>query len=383
MIFDIDKEGLVVKMKRIYLFFLTICLSFSCCAKRDRNIIRVALVCPLTGDVAAMGQGMKRASQMAIDETNVSGRFPGITFELAAFDDRADPKEAVNAANRIITDPKIYGVIGHLNSGCSIPASRIYARRNLVMVSPASTNPKVTLQGLKNVFRVCTTDDVQGCFAADYVLDSLKYKTFAVIHDKTAYGLGIAESFRKRVEAKGGTVVSFDGIDLGDKDFKALLTAIKMKKPQLIYFGGMYTECGMITKQSKELGLDVPVFSDDGTSSPEYSKIGGKASEGDYITMIGVPPEKLSKSKLFMDNYRAKYPEQDMQPYDPYTYECAMIIVEAIQKTGRDRSKMADYLANVKYKGILGETSFDKNGDTLNNSVSIYRVQDGKFVCVD
>lgn len=367
-------------MKKSLTLIIASLLLFTGCAKEDKTVIKIALVCPLTGDVAAMGQGMKRAVEMAVAEANASGMFPGYTVVLAAFDDRADPKEAVNIANRIISDRRIFGIVGHLNSGCSIPASQVYAKENLAMISPASTNPKLTLQGLKNVFRVCTTDDIQGNIAADFVFNTLRKRSAAIMHDKTAYGQGIAESFKSSFESRGGHVTGFDGIDLGEKDFKALLTAIKSKNPSLIYFGGMYTEGGLISKQSKELGLNVPEFSDDGIFTNEYIKVGGKATEGDFASMVGIPAEQLPKAKAFMDRYHSWYPGVDMQPYDPYTYEAAMIILDAVKKTNLDKSKMVDYIAGVKFSGILGQTGFDKNGDTLNKIVSVYRVINGKFV---
>lgn len=366
-------------MSKRWILSLFLAMFVLGCAKENSNVIKIALICPLTGDLAAMGQGMKRATEMAIEEANASGKFAGYSVELAAFDDRGDPKEAVNGANRIVSDKNVYGVVGHLNSGCSIPASQIYAKRNLVMVSPNSTNPKLTLQGLKNVFRVCTTDDVQGTFAAQYIYKKLKIQQVAVIHDKTAYGQGVAENFKTNFEPLGGKIISFDGIDTGDKDFKALLTTIKSKKPELIYFGGVYTECGLITKQAKELGLNVPVFSDDGTYTPEYLKIGGKATEGDYVSMVGIPPEKLVKARKFIEAYKNKFPGEDMQPYDPYTYEAANIVLDAIVNTNKDKIKMADYISTVKYDGILGVTSFDKNGDTLNKAISVYKIINQKF----
>jgi len=344
------------------------------------KVVKIALVCPLTGDVAAMGQGMKRAAEIAVEEGNAAGRFQDIKLELAAFDDRADPKEAVNVANQIISDRQIAGVVGHLNSGCSIPASQIYSKRGLLMITSASTNPKLTLQGLKNVFRICTTDDVQGSFAANYFIDKLKITRAAVIHDKTSYGQGLAEEFKKQFEIRQGKITGFDGINIGDKDFRALLTSIKNKKPSLIYYGGMYTECGLISKQAKELGLPVPVVSGDGVFTPEFIKIGGNATEGDYASMIGIPPEKLPKAKAFIERYKAKYPGVDMQPYDTYTYEATSLIMEAIEKTGKDPAQIVDYVSRAKFSGILGETTFDAKGDTLNKTISIYRVKNGKFI---
>jgi branched-chain amino acid transport system substrate-binding protein len=366
-------------MKTILIGLMGIFLLTGCAQERS-DVIKIALACPLTGDVAAVGQGMKRAVEMAIDEANASGSLKGFSIKLEAFDDKADPKEAVNIANRIISDRRIWGVVGHLNSGCSIPASQVYARRSLVMLSPASTNPKLTRQGLKNVFRICTTDDVQGGFAAGYVLKTLGKNNVAVIHDKTAYGQGLAENFKQSFEKRGGKIISFNGIDLGDKDFKALLTAINYKNPSLLYFGGMYTEAALISKQARELGMLQPLFSDDGSFTQEYIKIGGKATEGNYATMVGLPPEKLPQSKKFIKSYSRKYSAVDMQPYDPYAYEATNIIIEAINRTKRDRSKIIDYIANIKYNGILGKTSFDEKGDTLNKTVSVYKVTGGKFI---
>ncbi|MFH1563403.1 MAG: branched-chain amino acid ABC transporter substrate-binding protein [Nitrospirota bacterium] len=369
-------------MFRILLVVIGILTGIVGCSKspEGEKVIKIALVCPLTGDIAAMGQGMKRGAEMAVEEANVSDRLAGIKLELAAFDDRADPKEAVSVANQVISDTKIVGVIGHLNSGCSIPASQIYAKRNLLMMTSASTNPKLTLQGLTNVFRVCTTDDVQGSFGANYIIDKLKITTAAVIHDKTAYGQGLAEEFKKQFELRQGKILSFDGINIGDKDFRALLVRIKNEKPAMLYFGGMYSEDGLIAKQAKELGLMVPIVGGDGVFSPEYIKIGGNATEGNYASMIGVPPEKLPKAKVFMDKFKSKYPEVDMQPYDPYTYEATCILIEAIEKTNKEPSQIVDYVSKIKYDGILGETTFDEKGDTLNKTISIYQVKDGKFV---
>ncbi|OGS23097.1 MAG: hypothetical protein A2252_08225 [Elusimicrobia bacterium RIFOXYA2_FULL_39_19] len=364
--------------KLISVLFLGLILIAGC-AKQDKNVIKVALAGPLTGDIAAMGQGMKKAIEIAVEEANQSGVLKDKKFQAVIFDDRADPKEAVSVANQIVSDPQIYGIVGHLNSGCSIPASQIYAKYNLVIITPASTNPKLTQQGLKNVFRVCTTDDVQGSAAANYVIDKLKIKNVSIIHDKTPYGQGIAENFKATFENRKDKVLSYDGINTGDKDFKALLTKIKTFKPQLIYFGGVYSEYGLLSKQAKELGLNAVFFSDDGSSSPEYIKIAGSASEGNYVSMIGIPPAKLKKAKAFLDTFASKYPGTDLQPYDTYTYETSKILIDAIVKTNMDKSKIADYLATVKFDGILGITSFDANGDTLNKSISIYKAKNGKF----
>jgi len=390
---------------------LTICLG--CAPKKEsagRRIVRIALAVPLTGDLTAMGQGMKRGAEMAIEEAKISGRFKDFSLELRAFDDRADPKEAVNVANQIVSDKRIVAVVGHLNSGCSIPASQVYAQHNLIMISPASTNPKLTLQQLepswrwkKNVFRVCTTDDVQGSYGADFTWGKLppnlpakswqagadspqakKIRKVAVIHDKTPYGQGLAEEFAKQFRKLGGTVVSFDGVAIGEKDFKALLTRIKTAKPQALYFGGIYSECGLVIKQARELGLDIPLLSGDGSYSPELIKIAGvKTCENVYITMVGAAPEKIPEAGEFVKKFKTKYPNVDMQPYDHYTYEATNIVLNAITKVGENKEAIIDVVHRTKYQGVLGETTFDEKGDTLNKVISVHRVKEGKFIPLD
>lgn len=350
------------------------------CGSTGTDAVKVALVCPLTGDDAAHGQGMKRAFIMAIEDANAQKKLGEIAIEALPFDDRSDPKEAVTVANQVISDRGIIGIVGHLNSGCSIPASQVYAKRNLVQITPASTNPKLTQQGLKNVFRVCGTDDVQGSFGANYVFDTLGFTKVAVIHDKTAYGQGLAEEFQKQYLAIGGTVTSFDGIDRGEKDFKALLTRVKAGEPQLVYYGGLYAEAGLLSKQSKELGLAVPLMGGDGIFTNEFARIAGSASEGDFASMVGLPPVKLPLAKDFLARYAQRWPGEDVESYDALTYEATMIILDSYAKCGMDRDKLIDTIASLTYNGILGETSFDANGDTRNKAISVNRIKDGQFV---
>jgi branched-chain amino acid transport system substrate-binding protein len=247
------------------------------------------------------------------------------------------------------------------------------------MISPASTNPKLTLQGFKNVFRTCTTDDVQGSYAANFVYEKMGIKNVAIIHDKTPYGQGLAEEFKKTLEKLGGKALCFEGISLGDKDFKALLIKVKSLNPEAIYFGGMYQEGGLISKQAKELSLSVPLIGGDGIFTNEYIKIAGKASEGDIATMIGLPPEKLPHAKEFIEKYKRRFPHMDMQPYDSYTYDSTNIIINAIKNVGLDKEKIIEYVKNIKYDGIIGHTEFDYKGDTLNKSITCYYVKNGKW----
>lgn len=371
-------------MKKFLVYsLLVMCVCFLANCQRTpeskEKIVKIALVAPLTGDIAAMGQGMKNGATLAIEEANEQKIVKGVRFELLALDDRADPKEAVNVANQIVSDRNIYGVVGHLNSGCSIPASTVYNRHNLVMISPASTNPKLTLQGFKNVFRTCTTDDVQGGYAAEVIHKDMKIKQVAIIHDKTPYGQGLAEEFKKTFEKLGGKVLCFEGISLGDRDFKALLIKVKGLNPEMIYFGGMYQEAGLISKQAKELTLSVPIVGGDGIFSNEYIKIAGKSSEGDLATMVGLPPEKLIRAKEFIKKYKERFPQIDMQPYDSYTYDTTQIIIEVVKSTKLDKEKMIEYVRNITYQGIIGKTQFDEKGDTLNKTITFYHVKNGQW----
>ncbi|MBI3012289.1 MAG: branched-chain amino acid ABC transporter substrate-binding protein [Elusimicrobia bacterium] len=364
-------------------------LALGCGSKE--KVYKIAIAVPLTGDIAAMGQGMKRGAELAVEEANASGRFQR-KIELRPFDDRADPKEAVNVANQIVSDPSIAAIVGHLNSGCSIPAAQVYAKNNLLMITPAATNPKLTLQQLepswkwvKNVFRVNTTDDVQGQFAANYCLQSLKIQSVAIIHDKTPYGQGLAEEFQKEFETKGGGVLSFDGIAIGDKDFKALLTRIKSLNPQTIYFGGIYNEGGLIVKQARELGLKATFVSGDALQTSEYFKVAGSAAEGSYITNVGVPPQKIPEAKSFLEKYSARFPQPDLQPYDHYTYEAAKIALDVLEKAGIqgdsiDKLRMIETMKNLKFNGVLGTTEFDEKGDTKNKAITVYLVKGNNFV---
>lgn len=363
------------------------CALGAACGPREK-VVKIAVATPLTGDTGAEGQGIKRAVIMAVEEANASRRFP---YKLAAapFDDRADPKEAVNVANLIISDPRIIAVVGHYTSGCSIPAAKVYARAPIAMISPGATNPEVTAQqlspdwiGPRVVFRDVPTDDVQGAYAAEFVYKRLGKRRMALLHDKTPYGQGLIEQFQSTFESLGGKVVSVDGISVGDRDFKALLTKIKSdaSRPGGIYFGGYYTEAGLLLMQMRELGMKDPfVFvSDDGAQSPVLYDVAGDAADGAYLTTVGVPVEELPSARAFIAAYKKRWtkPSEDLKPFDHFAYEATNIVLAALEKAGEpDREKVLAALPSVRYKGILGETVFDEKGDTLNHIVTMTRAR--------
>jgi len=355
------------------------------CQPKD-NIVKIAVALPLTGDLGSLGQGIKRAIEMAVNDAS-SGPENSLKVGLAVYDDRSDPKEAVNVANQIVSDPSVVGVIGHFNSGCSIPTAPIYARAGLVVLSPAASNPELTLQQLspqwqwpRTIFRVNTTDDVQGSFAADFVRTKLNVRAISIIHDKTSYGQGVAEEFSKRFVSLGGKAISFNGIQVGDKDFKALLTRVRAENPQAIYFGGMFSEGGLLVRQARELGLKMPFVTDEANYDPEFLRIAGSAAEGSYLTFLGKPPELTESAKDFVSKYKARYPDQEIKAYDHYGYEAAAILLEAIHAVGSDRAKIVEYVRKIHHTGVLGVTSFDEKGDTLNKTITLFTVKNGQFV---
>lgn len=367
-----------MKSKNLILAGL-VSLSLLSCHTQPKGV-KIALALPLTGDIASLGQGLKRASTMAIEES-------GLPIEVIAFDDRSDPKEAVSIANRIVSDPAVIGVIGHFNSGCSIPASRIYAQSGLPMISPASSNPELTNQQLspqwtwaKNIFRMNTTDNVQGAYGADFVFKGLKAKKAAIIHDKTAYGQGVAEEFKKQYEASGGVVTAFEGLQTGDRDFRSLLTRIKGTNPDAIYFGGMFSEGGILVRQTRDIGFKGPFVTCEANYDPAFIRVAGPAADGAFVTFLGSPPELLPSAKEFIERYKKRYPNDEIKSYDAYGYEVAGVLLAALKAVGPDRAKIIDHLKGISYTGVLGTTTFDEKGDTTNRTITLFRVKDGTFV---
>jgi branched-chain amino acid transport system substrate-binding protein len=354
--------------------------------------VKIGVSSPFTGDVAALGTGIRNGAQLAIEEAAPELEEMGIALSMLAVDDAADPKTGVNAANQMVSDSAVVGIVAHLNSGVSIPASAVYNEAGVVQVSPASTNPALTLQGFENVFRVCTIDTVQGSFAAEYAYDELGFESVAVIDDSTPYGEGLAAEFAKAFEAKGGTITSTDKVQVKDQDFTALVTKIRSANPDLIYFGGMYTEAALVSKQSKEAGFEGPVMGGDGLYTQQYIDIAGAANaEGDFATSIGLPLSEQPKGQEFTDMFEATFPGQTIEAYDTYAYDATMVVIEAIKAVAADlgaeevtsvagKQAIIEAVAATNMQGVTGTVSFDENGDTTNKAVTPYVVSDGAWI---
>ena len=366
-------------MNRAIAHFAALTAVFSllgACTSQRQDVIRIGAAGPMTGDQSKMGIDLKNAVELAVAEWNAKGGVLGKKIEVLVGDDQADPKQAVSIANKFINQ-KAVALVGHWNSSCSIPASEYYDKANMVMISPATTNPKLTRQGFKRVFRVCGTDDQQGSIAAQFALTVLKPKRVAVIHDKTAYGQGLADFFQKSL-GSAVEVVYYGGIVQRDPDYKAVLTAIKEKRPEAYFFGGIYPEAARLVRQAKEVGLAAPMITGDGVYDPTFINIAGKAAEGTYVT-FGKDASGLATAKSFNANYRARYGEPG--PYSIYAYDAANIILTAIKDTGStDGATVAGFIAKSAFKGAFGDISFDRNGDVTVAPYVVWQVRNGAFV---
>jgi len=360
---------------------------------KESKTISIGVGAPLTAGAVALGQGMKRGAGLAIEEANKSeaAKAAGLQFKAVDGDDQGDPKTGVTVANTFASDPNLLGVMGHLNSGVSIPASKVYSDKKIVMISPASTNPALTQQGLTNVFRLCTTDAVQGPAAANYATKLLGLKTAYVIDDSTPYGEGLASEFAKQFAANGGTVLGTAKTSDKDTDFNALVTKMKGLSPELIYYGGIYNAGALLSKQAKEAGMKSPLMGGDGLYDAEFIKLAGEAAaEGDFATSVGLPIDKLPKGQEFTAAYKALYPSDEIAAYDAYAYDATNVIIAAIIKAATDkgvdtlttpagRDAIIANVAATNTEGVTGKISFDAKGDTTNKAISLYVVSGGKW----
>lgn len=361
---------------RRFVFFLLVCfLVFGACRKGEEGVL-IGIAGPMTGPQAKMGMDFRNGVNMAVEAINGRGGVLGKKVAVMVGDDGADPKQAVAVANRLVNAGAV-GVIGHFNSSCSIPASDVYDRAGIPMISPASTNPKLTERGLDGVFRVCGRDDQQGKVAAEFVLSGLDIKKAAVIHDKTTYGQGLAEEFI-RFLGDGVEVVYEGGIVQGDKDFKMVLTAIKQKGPELVYFGGIYPEAGLLVKQARELAMEVPFMSGDGAIDRKFIEIAGaEAAEGTFLT-FSPDPENIPSAKEFIEKYRAKYGEPG--PYSIYAYDATNILFEAMAQAGSTEGpKVIEKLRLLEFPGALGNVRFDEKGDVMGSPYVVWITEGGVF----
>jgi len=346
-------------------------------------VVKIGHVGPTSGSIAQLGKDNENGARMAIDELNAKGVTIGgkkAKFELLAEDDAADPKQGTAAAQKLV-DSKVNGVIGHLNSGTSIPASKIYSDAGIPQISPSSTNPKYTRQGYKTTFRVVADDVHLGGTLGRYAVDQLKGKSIAVIDDRTAYGQGVADEFEKAVKAKGGNVVGREFTSDKATDFTAILTNLKAKNPDIVFFGGMNAVAGPMLRQMKQLGINVKYMGGDGICTADLPTLAaGTMADGQVVCAEAGGIEGAQKAGMtkFYEDYKKKF-GVDVQLYAPYVYDAVNVMVTAMVKAGSaDPAKYLPELGKSNYNGVTGTIAFDAKGDIKNGALTLYTYKGGK-----
>jgi branched-chain amino acid transport system substrate-binding protein len=347
-------------------------------------VVKIGHVGPTSGGIAHLGKDNENGARMAIEELNAKGVMIGgkkAKFELLAEDDAGDPKQGTAAAQKLV-DAKVNGVIGHLNSGTSIPASKIYSDAGIPQISPSATNPKFTRNGYKTTFRVVADDVHLGGTLGRYAVKTLKGKSIAVIDDRTAYGQGVADEFEKGVKGAGGKAVSRQFTTDKATDFTAILTAIKAKKPDVIFFGGMDAVAGPMMRQMKQLGIEAKFVGGDGICSSELPKLAaGAMADGQVVCAEagGVEGESKKSMDEFYAAFKKKY-NADVQVYAPYVYDALNVMVAAMVKAGSaEPAKYLPVLAKTSgHKGVTGTIAFDNKGDIKNGALTLYTYKGGK-----
>ncbi|MDP5238415.1 branched-chain amino acid ABC transporter substrate-binding protein [Uliginosibacterium sp. 31-16] len=346
-------------------------------------VVKIGHVGPLTGNIAHLGKDNENGARLAVEEYNAKGVSIGgkkVKFELIGEDDAADPKTGNIVAQRIV-DAGVKGVVGHLNSGTTIPASRIYNSAGIPMISPSSTNVTLTQQGFPYIFRTMANDAQQGSVIGKYAATKLGKKV-AIIDDRTAYGQGLADEVEKGVKANGGTVSSREFTNNQATDFSAILTKIKAQNPDVIVYTGMDAQGGPMLKQIKQLGIKTRFVTGDGGCTPEFIKLAGDSiSDAAYCTQAGLPLDQIA-DKGFKDRFKKRF-GADVQIYAPYAYDAAAALIEGMKAANSsDPAKYLPALKKVQFKGVTGEVAFDDKGDTKFGAITMYQFKAGNWVAL-
>ncbi|MER6850958.1 branched-chain amino acid ABC transporter substrate-binding protein [Streptomyces flaveolus] len=355
---------------------------------------------PLTGDLSALGLGIKNSVDLAAKTANKQKTVEGVTFKVEALDDQGQPSVGQQNATKFVADKDVLGVVGPLNSSVGESMQKVFDTAKLVEVSPANTNPSLTqgvdwqnkkVRSYKSYFRTATTDAVQGPFAAQYVYNDSKKKKVFVIDDKKTYGAGLAGTFTEEFKKLGGQVVGTEHINPDSKDFNAVATKVKNSGADVVYYGGEYPQAGPLSKQIKEAGAKIPLVGGDGIYSADFIKLSGASGTGDLATSVGAPVEELPSAKEFVANYKAEGYKDAYEAYGGYSYDSAWAIIEAVKKVVADnggklpsdaRAKVVDAMQNVSFDGVTGKVSFDEFGDATNKQLTVYAVENGAWKAV-
>ena len=351
----------------------------------DAVEVKIGHVAPLTGPIAHLGKDNENGARLALEEINKAGlTIDGkkVVLTLVPEDDAEDPKTATQVAQKLV-DAKVVGVVGHLNSGTSIPASRIYSDAGITQVSPSATNPDYTKQGFKTTYRLVATDAQQGPALANYVANTLKAKTVAIIDDSTQYGKGLADEFEKTVKAAGVKVVTREASNNKAADFKAILTKIKGSKPDVIMYGGMDATGGPLTKQARELGIKSKIVGGDGMCTDKVAELSGVAVENIICSEAGMALSKMAKGADFEKNYKARF-NAGVQIYAPFTYDAVYVIADAMKRANSTApAAILAQMPTTNYEGLIGNIAFDPKGDMKVGIITLYEFKDKKKSVLD
>jgi len=379
---------------QLKLIALAAALALTACGKKedaagtaapasDVLVVKIGHVGATSGAVAHLGKDNENGARMAIDELNAAGITIGdkpARFELLAEDDAADPKQGSAAAQKLV-DAQVHGVVGHLTSGTSLPASHIYHSAGIPQITPSSTNPKLTRQGYAGTFRLVADDVQQGSAMGRYTVDTLKAKTVAVIDDRTAYGQGLADEFEKAAAAAGAQVVAREFTNDKATDFNAILTAIKAKKPDVVFFGGMDAVGGPMLRQMRQLGMPAKLVGGDGLCTGEMINLAAEALGDEQVFCVeagGVDGDEVALSDKFRADFKAKY-NVEVQAYAPYAYDGVKLLAQAMQTAGSaDPAQYLPALKAIQYQGASGKVAFDEQGNRKNAALTLYTFKAGQ-----
>jgi branched-chain amino acid transport system substrate-binding protein len=332
---------------------------------------------PMTGANAAFGEQLRRGAEQAVKDINAAGGILGQQVMLSSGDDASDPRQGVSVANKFASEGVKF-VVGHFNSGVSIPASDVYAENNILQITPASTNPRFTERKLWNVFRTCGRDDQQGAVAADFILKKMKGTKIAIVHDKTPYGKGLADAMKENLNKGSVTEVLYEGINTGEKDFSALVSKIKAAEAGIVYFGGLFTEGGLIVRQMRDQGVKASLMAGDGITSKEFWQVAGPGAEGTYMT-YGPDPRKNPAAKAAVERFTAQ--KIDPESYTLYAYAAVQAVAEAAKRINSlDTKKIAEELrAGKPFETVLGPLDWDSKGDITKLDYVMYVWKNGNY----
>ncbi len=357
------------------------------------KVAKIGVIAPLTGDLSALGKGIQHSVELAVKQANDSNAIPGWKLEVLPLDDEAKADVGKNAATKAASDDAVIGVVGTLNSSVAQQTQPILNTAKIAQVSPANTNPTLTKgadaaapkRQYANYFRTCTTDAVQGPFAAQYLLGA-GIKKVATVHDKKAYGQGLVDAFTAEFKKGGGEIVTAQTINPDESNYTAVVSAIAPLGAAAVYYGGEYPQAGPLSKQMKAAGLNVPLMGGDGIYDPKYIDLGGSTSNGDLATSVGAPTDSTAAGKKFLDDYKAAGYPDPAAAYGGYAYDAAKSIIEAAKtslKSAADaksaREGTITALSSVAFDGVTGRVSFDQYGDATAKVLTVYKVDGGKW----